>query len=84
MSNKSKNKYPMVYKIIVFYQSNFALLNFSAFLDRNRKHKLMTKCQIYVCVLVLFIYMIFLILMTLNNIVLFLNVEPKTARPAIF
>jgi len=37
MSNKSKNKYPMVYIIIVFYQSNFALLKFSAFLDRNQK-----------------------------------------------
>jgi len=45
---------------------------------------LMTKCQTYVCVLVLFSYMIFCILMTLNNIVSFLNVEPKTARPAIF
>ena len=29
-------------------------------------------------------YMIFWILMTLNNIVLFLNVEPKTTRPAKF
>ena len=37
MTNKSKNKYPMVYIIIVFYQSNFALLKLSAFLDRNRK-----------------------------------------------
>ena len=45
---------------------------------------LMTKFQIYVCLLVLFSYMIFWILMTLNNIVSFLNVEPKTARPAIF
>jgi hypothetical protein len=44
----------------------------------------MTKFQIYVYVLVLFSYMIFWILMTLNNIVSFLNVEPKTARPAIF
>jgi hypothetical protein len=40
---------------------------------------LMTKFQIYVCVLVLLSYMIFWGLMTLNNIVSFLNVEPKTA-----
>ena len=45
---------------------------------------LMTTFQIYVCVLVLFSYMTFWILMTLNNIVLFLNVEPHTARPAMF
>jgi hypothetical protein len=41
---------------------------------------LMTKFQIYVSVLILFNYMIFWILMTLNNIVSFLNVEPKIAR----
>jgi dipeptide/tripeptide permease len=35
-------------------------------------------------VLVLFSYMIFWILMTLNNIVSFLYVEPQTARSAIF
>jgi hypothetical protein len=45
---------------------------------------LMTKFQIYVSVLILFNYMIFWILMTLNNIVSFLNVEPKIARLALF
>ncbi len=43
---------------------------------------LKTKFQIYACVLVLFSYMIFGILMTLNNIVSFLSflyVEPNTA-----
>jgi hypothetical protein len=45
---------------------------------------LMTKFQIYVCALGLFNYMIFWIWMSLNNIVSFINVGPKTARAAIF
>ena len=45
---------------------------------------LMTTFQIYVCALGLFNYMIFWIWMSLNNIVSFINVGPKTARAAIF
>jgi hypothetical protein len=51
---------------------------------RNSDHHSNDKFQIYVCVLDLFSYMIFWILMPLNNIVSFLNVGPKTARAAIF
>jgi hypothetical protein len=38
------------------------------------------KIQNYLCVLILFIYMIFWILITLNSIVLFPNVESKTCK----